>query len=86
MAATVDGVLYLIGGQTGPQRVYVDIAYALNSKVGRWVEKARMPTKRGAGVAAVLDGKIYVAGSLPPHGHVFEVYDPEAERGATLPN
>jgi N-acetylneuraminic acid mutarotase len=86
MAAAVDGVLYLIGGQTDPQRAYVDTVYALDPKVGEWVERARMPTKRSAGVPVVLDGKIYVAGGRPPHGHVFEVYDPKADRWETLPD
>jgi N-acetylneuraminic acid mutarotase len=84
MAAVVDGVLYLIGGQTDPQRAYVDTVYALDPKAGEWVEKANMPTKRSAGVALALDGKIYVAGGRPPHGHVFEVYDPKADQWETL--
>ncbi len=84
--AVVDGVLYLLGGQTNAQRAYVDSVFALDPKVGAWVAKAKMPTKRSAGVALVLDGKIYVAGGRPPHGHVFEVYDPKADKWQTLPN
>jgi N-acetylneuraminic acid mutarotase len=35
MAAAINGVLYLIGGQTDPQRAYVSTVYALDPKVGR---------------------------------------------------
>lgn len=84
MAAVVNGVLYLIGGQTDPQTAYVDTVYALDTRAEKWVEKAKMPTKRSAGVAISLDGKIYVAGGRPPHGQVFEVYDPKADRWDTL--
>ncbi|MFN9895353.1 MAG: kelch-like protein, partial [Acidobacteriota bacterium] len=37
-----------------------------------------MPTARSGGAAAVLDGKIYVAGGRPPRGTDFAVYDPAA--------
>ncbi len=86
MAATVDGIVYLIGGQLDPNQAYVDTVYALDPQVGRWVAKAPMPTKRSAGVAIVLDGKIYVAGGRPPHGPEFAVYDPKADKWETLPN
>jgi N-acetylneuraminic acid mutarotase len=86
MAVAVDGVIYLIGGQTDAQRAYVDTVYALDPKVGRWVEKAPMPTKRSAGFPVAVDGKIYVAGGRPPNGHAFEAYDPKADKWETLPN
>ncbi len=86
MAAVVDGIVYLIGGQTDPNQAYVDTVYALDPAVGRWVEKAKMPTKRSAGVPVVFEGKIYVAGGRPPHGHEFAVYDPKADKWETLPN
>lgn len=86
MAAAVDGVIYLIGGQTDAQRAYVDTVYALDTKGNQWVEKARMPTKRSAGVAVVQDGKIYVAGGRPPRGADFAVYDPKSNTWETLPD
>jgi N-acetylneuraminic acid mutarotase len=88
IAAAVDGVVYLIGGQTtaSGQDSYVDTVYALDAEAGEWVEKARMPTARSAGVAMVQDGKIYVAGGRPPRGHDFAVYDPANDSWETLPD
>ena len=88
MAAAVDGVVYLLGGQTDSSGddSYVDTVYALDPAVGEWVEKARMPTRRSAGVAMVHDGLIYVAGGRPPRGHDFAVYDPAADAWETLPD
>jgi N-acetylneuraminic acid mutarotase len=88
MAAALDGVVYLFGGQTDPNSAYVDTVYALDTRVpgAGWVEKARMPTKRSAGVAVVHDGKIWVVGGRPPRGNDFAVYDPGADRWETLPD
>ena len=88
MAAGVNGRVYLIGGQTtdvseGPT---VDTVYELNPASGAWVEKAPMPTSRGAGVAIVHDGKIYVAGGRPPRGNDFAVYDPRSDSWQVLPD
>jgi len=88
MAASVNGKIYLIGGSTSDasEGPYVDTVYELDPATGQWVEKARMPTARSAGVAIVHDGKIYVAGGRPPRGSDFAVYDPAADRWEVLPN
>jgi N-acetylneuraminic acid mutarotase len=89
VAAAHDGVIYLFGGQTDPQTAYVDTVYALDTRQGegaRWVEKARMPTKRSAGAAVVHNGKIYVVGGRPPRGHDVAAYDPKADTWETLPD
>jgi hypothetical protein len=88
MAASVNGKIYLIGGQTSDMsdQGYQNTVYELDPAVGQWVTKAPMPTARGAGVAVVLDGKIYVAGGRPPHGNDFAVYDPATNTWETLPN
>ena len=68
MAAATDGKIYAIGGQLtaegGERAGYVDTVYELDPAIGQWVAKAPMPTARSAGVAVVLDGKIY--GRRPP--------------------
>ena len=90
MAAAVGGKVYAIGGQLtaegGERAGYVDTVYELDPAAGQWVAKAPMPTARSAGVAVVLDGKIYVAGGRPPRGHDFAVYDPVTDVWETLPD
>jgi N-acetylneuraminic acid mutarotase len=88
VAAAFDGVIYLFGGQTDPNTAYVDTVYALDTRPGgpgRWVAKGTMPTKRSAGAAVVHQGKIYVVGGRPPHGHDFAAYDPKTDSWETLP-
>ena len=88
MAASVNGKIYLIGGQTSDvsDQGYQNTVYELDPGAGVWVTKAPMPTARGAGVAVVLDGKIYVAGGRPPRGNDFAVYDPATNTWEVLPN
>jgi N-acetylneuraminic acid mutarotase len=90
MAAATGGKVYAIGGQLtaegGERAGYVDTVYELDPPLGQWATKAPMPTARSAGVAVVLDGKIYVAGGRPPRGHDFAVYDPAADTWEVLPD
>ena len=89
MAASVNGKIYLIGGQTTDDQqgaTAVNTVYELDPTVGAWVEKARMPTARSGGVAVAHDGKIYVAGGRVPRGNDFAVYDPAADQWEALPN
>jgi len=87
-AVGVNGKIYLIGGQTSDvsDQGYVNTIYELDPAIGEWVAKAPMPTARGAAVAVVLDGKIYVAGGRPPRGNDFAVYDPATDSWEVLPN
>jgi hypothetical protein len=89
MAASINGKVYLIGGQTTDDQqgaTAVDRVYELDPAKGAWVEKAPMPTARSGGVAVVHDGKIYVAGGRVPRGSDFAVYDPAADRWEVLPD
>lgn len=45
-----------------------------------------MPTQRSAGVAVVIDDRIYVVGGRPPRGNDFAVYDPRQDTWTTLPD
>jgi N-acetylneuraminic acid mutarotase len=88
MAASVNGKIYLIGGQTSDvsDQGYQNTVYELDPATNVWTTRAPMPTARGAGVAVVLDGKIYVAGGRPPRGNDFAVYDPATDSWEVLPN
>lgn len=90
MAASVDGRLYVIGGEggdPGPGGLgFQDRVYMLDEAAGAWVPRASMLTARSGGGAAVIDGKIYVAGGRPPRGADFAVYDPAADSWTTLPD
>jgi hypothetical protein len=91
MVAAVDGKLYVIGGEingagSGRPPTYVAQTWVHDPAVGGWVQRAPMPTPRSGGGAAVVDGKIYVAGGRPPGGHAFEVYDPATDTWERLPD
>jgi hypothetical protein len=91
MAASVNGKIYLIGGQMNADDPpgtdsYVNTVYELDPAVGIWVTKAPMPTARSSGFAVALDGKIYVAGGRLPRGSDFAVFDPAANTWEVLPN
>jgi uncharacterized protein (TIGR03437 family) len=88
MAAAAGGKLYMIGGQFTDAGAgnFSDRVFEYDPAARQWRERARMPTARGAGVAVVVDGKIYVAGGRPPRGADFAVYDPQADSWRTLPD
>jgi N-acetylneuraminic acid mutarotase len=89
MAATVDGKVYVIGGEAtlgGGGSVFLNLTHVLNEEAGTWEARAEMPTRRSGGGAAVIDGKIYVAGGRPPRGADFAMYDPVADTWTTLPD
>jgi len=89
-AVAVDGLVYVLGGQINaggrdePSR-YTAAVHAYDPTTRRWTARAPMPTARSATAAAVIDGRIYVAGGRPPRGHDFAVYDPGADRWTPLP-
>jgi N-acetylneuraminic acid mutarotase len=89
--AAVDGRLYVLGGETegastGRPESFVANVWMHDPAVGGWVARAPMPTARGGGGKAVIDGKIYVAGGRPPGGAAFEVYDPATDSWERLPD
>src|SRR5688500_1317585 len=91
MVKAVAGRLYVIGGEidgasTGRPEIFVNHVWMHDPAVGGWVQRAPMPTPRSGGGAAVIDGKIYVAGGRPPGGSAFEVYDPATDKWEKLPD
>ncbi|MDO1558888.1 kelch repeat-containing protein [Brevundimonas sp. 2R-24] len=91
MVAAVDGRLYVIGGEvdgasTGRPERFVNTVWMHDPAVGGWTPRTPMPTARSGGGAAVIDGKIYVAGGRPPGGSAFEVYDPATDTWEQLPD
>ena len=89
MAATVNGKVYVIGGQTTNDQeglTAVNAVYELDPAVGVWVAKTPMPTARSGGVAVAYGGKIYVAGGRVPRGNDFAVYDPATNQWEVLPS
>ena len=87
----VGGKLYMLGGEIDgassgkPERFVADV-WVHDPAVGGWAKRASMPTPRGGGGSAVIDGKIYVAGGRPPGGSAFEVYDPATDKWEKLPD
>jgi hypothetical protein len=89
--AAVGGKIYLLGGEiegasTGRPEKFVADVWMHDPAVGGWVARSPMPTARGGGGKAVIDGKIYVAGGRPPGGSAFEVYDPATDKWEKLPD
>jgi N-acetylneuraminic acid mutarotase len=74
------------GAGSGRPARFADTVYALDLASGRWEPRARMPSARSGGGAAVIDDKVYVAGGRPPRGHDFAVYDAASDRWTELPN
>ena len=74
------------GGFVRQAAGYSNALFEWDPKTDKWTEKAPMPTKRSGGAAAVLDGKIYVAGGRTREtGADFAVYDAKTDKWEALP-
>jgi N-acetylneuraminic acid mutarotase len=95
VAATVNGVIYAIGGQKSvasgdpdnPTKVNLTKVEAFNPSSNTWTTKAPLPSARAwPSGAAVINGKIYVTGGLNPAGgstKTLFVYNPATNTWAT---
>jgi len=91
MAASVNGKVYLLGGQTkaggrGFRAAFDKRTFEYDPATDKRTEKAPMPRQRGGGAAAVVGHKIYVAGGRPPAGAWFSVYDTKSDTWEVLPD
>jgi N-acetylneuraminic acid mutarotase len=50
-----------------------------------WQDLTPMPTARGAGAAALVDGVVFIVGGRPPAGNAMEGYDVAVDSWQTLP-
>ena len=85
MAAGFDGEVVVAGGYVGPGLANpTDRAFALRDDA--WEELPPMPAPRAAGGAAVVDGRLYVAGGVGPAGPATEAlfFDPANGRWSTI--
>ncbi|HRZ57800.1 MAG TPA: kelch repeat-containing protein [Candidatus Paceibacterota bacterium] len=86
-ACEVDGILYVVGGETNSWNYPIKSLFAYDPKTDTWTRKADMPTARSGPVAAAVDGIIYAigggnigAGSVTK---VVEAYDPKTDTWST---
>jgi non-specific serine/threonine protein kinase len=83
MAATLDGVLYVAGGndRDGPS----DQVARLDG--GGWRPLARLPQGRSAGGLVALEGRLYLVGGVVDGGLAADtqVYDPASDRWSSAP-
>ena len=80
VAATVDGVVYSVGGYTGAADT--NALYAYDAEAGSWSAKAAAADTREAAAAGAINGKLVVTGgwgaSGSPDGKT-EIYDPAGD-------
>src|SRR5215212_4098584 len=83
MAATLEGVLYVAGGNDG--RRPSDQVARLDGD--RWRRLASLPRGRQAGGLVALDGRLYLVGGVVEGGLASDtqVYDPAADRWSPAP-
>jgi N-acetylneuraminic acid mutarotase len=81
-----EGMLYSFGGQLDSGDTARVLRFDPAAPGAGWIDLAPMPTARGAGAAAVIDDKVYVAGGRLPAGNAFEVYDIGDDGWTALPD
>jgi N-acetylneuraminic acid mutarotase len=83
MAATLDRVLYVAGGNDG-NRPSTQLARLDGD---RWRSLAPLPQGRSAGGLVALDGRLYLVGGVVEGGLAADtqVYDPAADRWSSAP-
>ena len=87
MAASLDGVVYVLGGYTGETDLSAPTGRVFALRGGWWEELPPMPEVRAAGGAAAIGNRIYVAGGVGPRGLATStlVYDVAAGSWSEAP-
>jgi hypothetical protein len=85
VAASANGRVFVLGGQTDASGDYVDDVFAYDPVTERWEPRAPMPSARSAGAAAVIGDLIYVVGGRAGRGADFAVYDAALDEWTELP-
>jgi N-acetylneuraminic acid mutarotase len=86
MPATVNGRIYIIGGQTNTTSGFVNTVFQFDPVTTNWTSRAPIPTARSAGAAAVIGNLIYVAGGRSlATAQDFAVYDVVSNQWTMLP-
>jgi Kelch motif/Galactose oxidase, central domain len=83
MAATLDGVLYVAGGNDGDG----PSTQVARLEGERWRPVAPLPQGRSAGGLVAVDGRLYLVGGVVDGGLAgdTQVYDPGADRWSAAP-
>ena len=83
MAATLDGALYVAGGNDGDG----PSTQLARLEGERWRPLAPLPRGRSAGGLVALDGRLYLVGGVVDGGLAgdTQVYDPAADRWSSAP-
>lgn len=89
--AAVDGTFYVLGGYVGPGFTPTNGAWSWTPGEEDWSMVASLPVARGAGGAAVADGRVVLAGGVGADGELIaqvDLYDPANDtwrQGPELP-
>lgn len=89
--AAVDGTFHVLGGYVGSGFNPTNAAYAWTPGQDAWQLRQPLPVARGAGGAAVVDGRVVLAGGVGADGQLVaqvDLYDPADDswsQGPELP-
>jgi N-acetylneuraminic acid mutarotase len=89
VAATVNGKIHCIGGRQTTIESILDVHEVFDPATRSWSTAARLPTARGGSSAAVLNGRILIAGGEGANNSVGvfsenEEYDPVTDAWRSL--